>query len=116
MEASQAAQRIARALEEGRDDVANTLNSYVDHPANDRKRARIAQQLADHDAAIADLRALLAERDELAKDAARYRHLTDVHGPRTELCFDGEVCAGKAEFDAMIDASIARAALTKEAP
>ena len=94
MEASQAAQRIARALEESRDDVVNTLNSYVDHPANDRKRARIAQQLADHDAAIADARALLAERDELRK------------------------ALGMIEWsnDSKWQADCARAALTKEAP
>lgn len=56
--------------------------------------------------AAIDALAALSQPDE-ARDARRYRHLTDVHGPRSELCFDGEVCAGKAEFDAMIDASIA---------
>ena len=48
-----------------------------------------------------------AEAKRNAKDAARYRLLTEVHGPRSELCFDGEVCAGKAEFDALIDAKLA---------
>ena len=48
-----------------------------------------------------------AEAKRNAKDAARYRLLTEVHGPRSELCFDGEICSGKAEFDALIDAKLA---------
>ena len=39
-------------------------------------------------------------------DAARYRHLCDFRGQRTELCFDGESYQGKDEFDAAIDAAI----------
>ena len=57
--------------------------------------------------AVAERDSAQAEAKRNAKDAARYRLLTEVHGPRSELCFDGEVCAGKAEFDALIDAKLA---------
>ena len=41
----------------------NTLNSYVNHPANERKREFIRQQLAQHDAAIAAVQAALAQQE-----------------------------------------------------
>ena len=53
-----------------------------------------------------DLAAILDERDEARADARRYRHLCEVHGPRAELCFDGEVYYGKDDFDAAIDAAL----------
>lgn len=58
-----------------------------------------AMQAAD------ELRRLHAECEALRADAERYRLLCEVHGPSTELCFDGRSYRGKAEFDAAIDAA-----------
>lgn len=88
-----------------------------------RKHATQAQagpQYSDK-AYIGDLEYELNRRDDLAKcasqeatrqderdrrDAERYRFLCEVHGPRTELGFAGELYRGKAEFDAAIDAAM----------
>jgi hypothetical protein len=61
--------RLAReALEQSRDDVTNTLNGYVDHPANERKRGLVIAQLAEHDAAIAAIDAALAQAPSAQAD------------------------------------------------
>ena len=60
--------RLAKdALEESHDDVVNTLNSYVDHPANERKRALIQGQIDAHDSAISAARAALAQGTQAAE-------------------------------------------------
>jgi hypothetical protein len=54
-----------------------------------------------------------ASQEQDRKDAERYRYLCEVHGPRTELGFAGELYHGKAEFDAAIDAAMSSTAGAK---
>lgn len=60
-----------------------------------------------------ELQALREERtawrvtaENAEKDAERYRFLCDFRGHIRDLCFDGEIYQGKADFDAAIDAAM----------
>lgn len=82
------------------DEYAIQLGGIGDHGRGGKARAARA-------AIASAIAALEQECEQLRKDAERYRHLCEVHGPRAELCYQGHSYHGKAEFDAAIDAALA---------